>query len=206
MVGLRRRCWIAGTAALFLVAGGTQAALAQSAGLYNDQERSETIRVGMQVLGGWALGNMAVSGPLYFSAQDEIRHFHEMNVAWNAVNLAIAGTGLIVNSRARPSSNLAEALTAQRKIESTLLLNIGLDVGYMAAGWALLERSERDVPETDRWKGYGASLIMQGGFLLLFDLGFYLFQRQNRPDITRHACEGLAEFRVAAAECLRHSA
>jgi hypothetical protein len=139
----------------------------------------------MHVLGGWAVANIGVGVPLYVTTDHEMRRFHEMNTAWNLVNLGIATAGLVGTRRASPSETLADALAAQRKIESALLLNIGLDVGYIAAGWALLERSQRSVPESDRWAGYGSSLILQGGFLLLFDLGFYAFQRRNRPDVSK---------------------
>jgi hypothetical protein len=52
----------------------------------------------------------------------------------------------------------------------------------MSAGWALLERGARTVSQADCWRGYGASLLVQGGFLFVFDLGFYLFQTRNRPE------------------------
>jgi hypothetical protein len=132
-------------------------------------------------LGSWALGSIAVSGPLWFITEGSTQRFHEMNVAWNLVNLGIAGAGLFVELRTPMVTGLGDALAAQRRIESTLLLNIGLDVAYMAAGWALLERAKRDGPDTLRWEGYGYSLILQGGFLFLFDIGFLLFQQRNRP-------------------------
>lgn len=159
------------------------AAAGADAPLFNP-ERALTTRRGMAVLGSWATANVAVSGPLWFGTEASTRCFHEMNVAWNVLNLGIAGAGIVAESRAVPATNLESALAAQRRLESTLTLNIGLDAAYMAAGWALLERAQRGGPQAERWTGYGSSLILQGGFLFVFDIGFLLFQRQNRPVVT----------------------
>ncbi len=42
----------------------------------------------MMTLGGWAIGNIAVSGFSLRNASGSNKHFHQMNVYWNAVNLA----------------------------------------------------------------------------------------------------------------------
>lgn len=146
-------------------------------------ERNRTTRIGMSILGGWALTNMAVGAPLYFTSTGENRSFHEMNVMWNVVNSGIAAAGYLGSRAPEHELTLSEALEAQRSIESALLLNMGLDVAYMAAGWALLERSNRTVPDATRWAGYGRALLLQGGFLFAFDLGLYVFQIRNRPEL-----------------------
>jgi hypothetical protein len=134
----------------------------------------------MSVLGSWAVGNILVGTPLYFTSDGPRRRFHEMNVAWNLVNLGIAGAALAGAVRDEPNLSVEQAREEQRRLESALLLNIGLDTAYIASGWALLERSQRSVPDSDRWRGYGYSLLVQGGFLLVFDLVFYLFQRNTK--------------------------
>ena len=150
---------------------------------YRDGARSQTTLRAMTVLGSWAIGNIAVSTPLFFLSEGQSRRFHEMNIAWNVVNLGIAGSALLGSREASPGDSFEQALNSQRQIESALLLNTGLDVAYIAAGWALLERSRRGLPDSERWAGYGASLIVQGGFLLVFDAIFYAVQRRNRPDL-----------------------
>jgi hypothetical protein len=140
----------------------------------------------MEILGGWALTNIAVSTPFYFRTEDETRAFHEMNVAWNMVNLGIATAGFLGTSGPANEPTLDEALQQQRRLESALLLNIGLDLAYMAAGWALLERGARPVEHADRWTGYGQSLLLQGGFLLVFDLFYYRVIRRHRPSVNDH--------------------
>jgi len=138
----------------------------------------------MITLGSWALANAAVSGPFWFVTEGSTQRFHEMNVVWNIVNLGIAGFGLFDESRSVPITGIKNALADQRRIESLLYLNIGLDAAYMAAGWALLERGLRGGPDAERWTGYGTSLILQGGFLFAFDIGFLLFQQNNRPIVS----------------------
>lgn len=167
---------------LMLVSGGLLTANASEwSGTTNHSQRTQTTRTAMLVLGGWAGVNIAAGSALYFTSGNDLQRFHEMNVLWNVVNLGIALGGLLGDGTAAAPLSISEAIEAQRSIESALLLNIGLDVAYMAAGWALLERGQRAVPDASRWTGYGASLLLQGGFLFLFDIGFYLFQLPNRP-------------------------
>lgn len=147
-------------------------------------ERSRTTAAGMIVLGSWALANAAVSGPLWFATDGSTRRFHEMNVVWNVVNLGIAGFGLLAENRSVTLTGIEDAVAAQRRLESLLYLNIGLDAAYMAAGWALLERGLRGGPDGEIWTGYGTSLILQGGFLFAFDIVFLLFQQRNRPIVS----------------------
>jgi len=179
----RSRAWLTVAGVLLLLGTMGRTAGAQSADPYGDIGRERTNRVAMQILGGWALSNITISAPFYFTTEGEVRSFHEMNIMWNLVNLGIAASAFIAGSGAPEEADLAESVRAQHTIESTLLFNMGLDVAYIAAGWALLERSRRTVSQTERWAGYGSSLILQGGFLLLFDAGYYLFQRRNRPVI-----------------------
>jgi hypothetical protein len=70
-------------------------------------------------------------------------------------------------------------------LEKTLLFNAGLDVGYIMTGLYLTELSRRAGEQQERLEGYGWSLVLQGGFLLGFDLILYLVQRQSREPIRR---------------------
>ncbi len=149
----------------------------------NSAERRVTTQRGMAVLGGWAVGNIAIGTALSFSTQEDTRYFHQMNAAWNLVNLSIAGVGLLTTGRNDASEDFISANEIQRRLESALLFNAGLDIGYMAAGWALLERSRRGLPDSARLSGFGSALILQGGFLFAFDLIVYLALRQSRPTI-----------------------
>ncbi|MGB3588196.1 MAG: hypothetical protein WBA23_16725 [Tunicatimonas sp.] len=148
---------------------------AQSDALANyNEQRLQITRIGMLTLGGWAIGNMGVSGALMGNTSGSHYYFHQMNVFWNVVNIGLAGFGYYNAATVDPSTfSLAESIQEQHSIEKLLLLNAGLDVAYIAGGVYLLERSRRESAQTERWKGYGQSLLLQGGFLLLFDAVLY---------------------------------
>lgn len=138
-------------------------------------------RYGMMVLGSWAVGNMALGGARYNATSGSDRYFHEMNIAWNSINLAIAGFGYYGALHAPETLSLASALQSQHSIEKILMLNIGLDTGYMMTGMYLREKSRSSDRYKDRLRGYGNSLVLQGGFLFVFDIALLMIHQQNMP-------------------------
>ena len=101
-----------------------------------------------------------------------------MNAYFNIINLAIAGYGIYeVRKQMNKKLSLLQNLRQQQKIESLLLLNSGLDLSYITTGLYLRERGTNKLNE--QTKGYGGSLILQGSFLLVFDLIQYIEHRQN---------------------------
>lgn len=139
----------------------------------------------MFVLGSWAIGNMAYSGYSYYQSNGSTRYFHQMNVFWNFVNLGLAGSGIYDSFQTLQSMNLLESIAAQHNIEKILLLNTGLDVAYMSIGLYLNERSKRGEKRAEMLAGYGKSLILQGAFLFLFDLGFYAAHTQHGKKLNK---------------------
>ncbi len=143
--------------------------------------RLEKQRIGMLVLGSWAVGNMATGAILVGQRKGEDRYFHLMNIGWNAVNLGLATVGYLNAIHADPSSfDIATTITQQYNIEKILLLNTGLDVGYMLGGLYLMERSKNNNKNPERLKGFGKSIVLQGGFLFAFDLAFYFVHANTR--------------------------
>jgi len=143
-----------------------------------NQKRIEINITGMKVLGGWALANMAIGSVAYFSLSGRKKYFNQMNVMWNMVNLGLATAGYFgAKADLNQQLSLAQSINDQNKIEQILLLNAGLDVGYMAAGLYLNERGLRK--SSDRLQGYGQSLILQGAFLLVFDGAMYAIHKNN---------------------------
>ena len=143
-------------------------------------KRLQNNRRGMLVLGSWAVGNIAYSGVRAIRTNGERQRFHEMNVFWNEVNLGIAIPGYLT-SRKNKELSLAVSMRAQSQIEKSLLFNTGLDVGYMAAGLYLRElgRNRTDVEERDRFTGWGQSLVLQGGFLFVYDIAMFIVHRRH---------------------------
>lgn len=128
----------------------------------------------MLVLGGWAVGNIGIGLALRANAEGESRRFHEMNAIWNVVNLGIAGLSYYT---AVGEPAVADAVAAYGKdiaFQKILLFNTGLDFGYLLGGLYLTERGRREGADAGRLMGYGKSVMVQGGFLLLFDAVNYL--------------------------------
>jgi hypothetical protein len=149
-------------------------------------DRLQLTRGGMAVLGGWAVGNIGFSGVQYFRTSGSTQYFHQMNVMWNLVNLGLAVPGYLGAAPGSADSlSIAESIRAQYSIEKILLVNAGLDVGYVMTGFFLREKSKTATKRNDMLKGYGNSLLVQGGFLLLFDSVFFILQnRHGNQDLT----------------------
>lgn len=134
---------------------------------------------GMYVLGSWALGNMALSGSLLAAGPSDNTAFHQMNLGWNAVNLALAGFGLYQAQQGAIAQDWTAVLEDQYQMEQILLFNAGLDLAYIAGGFWMRQKALTD-KRPDRWRGFGNAVIMNGAFLFVFDLAFYYFQQAHR--------------------------
>lgn len=142
--------------------------------------RNQINATAMLTLGGWAISNIAVNTAFYAGAkEDEHKYFYQMNAAWNVINLAIAGFGYYGSTNPDGGLSLYASLQEQAAIEKILLFNAGLDVAYIMTGFYLIERSKNSAKYSNQLKGYGKSLILQGGFLFAFDLVVYYLQHQN---------------------------
>ncbi|MCP9235764.1 hypothetical protein [Lewinella sp. JB7] len=139
-------------------------------------------RNAMCVLDGWAVVNIGLGLALRSTTTGESRRFHEMNALWNTVNLGIAGLGYLAATRDPVATDLYTSLQKHHGFQKILLLNAGLDVGYLMGGLYLRGRSGRVGADGERLRGYGNSIMVQGGFLLLFDLANYFIARGRDED------------------------
>lgn len=92
-------------------------------------------------------------------------------IAWGVIDLLIAiiGAAAMKRRKARltPEELADSAPKESAKLKRILLINTGLDVLYVAGGIALiLTLGATDIG----WQGHGWGIIVQGGFLFLFDL------------------------------------
>lgn len=141
-------------------------------------------KVSMLILGSWAAGNIALGGIAASQTSGEARYFHSMNAGWNLVNLGLATAGYLAATRADPAAlGLFESIEEQHRIQKIFLFNAGLDVGYMAGGAYLIERARRGGEQAGRLRGFGKSIILQGAFLFVFDLGAYLWQANGNTEV-----------------------
>ena len=140
-----------------------------------NQTRLDYNKQGMLILVSWAVLNLLLGSIASFRTRGQSQAFHQMNAYWNVVNLGIAAFGFWQASQVAVL-NFWEVLLAQQEIEKILLANAALDFGYIALGLYLIERGRRT--EKDKWLGFGKSIVLQGAFLLLFDVILYGFQQQ----------------------------
>jgi hypothetical protein len=149
---------------------------------YNKSRNKKTTR-GLQVLGGFAIANMGVSGYMYYNTKGVDKSFHEMNVMWNGVNTVIAVVSLLPKDK--NDMNLAKTLSWQSNTEATYIGAAALDLVYSTAGLYLTERAKNDLSNHDKYKGWGNALIYNGGFLFLFDTGMYIAHKRNGKKLNK---------------------
>lgn len=134
------------------------------------ERRVRTQLAGMGVVTGWAALNIVSGVAGNFAADGELKYFHQMNALWNTVNLTIGAIGLHNARRDRVREKdlpLPVQRERARKTQAVYAINVGLDVLYLMAGATTLELGR--VNDRPRLVGYGASILLQGGFLLAFD-------------------------------------
>ncbi len=136
---------------------------------------------GMYVLGSWAVANIVGGLALRSNSIGTERYFHEMNAGWNSVNLILAGAGLLAKRK-----EIADYQTLSNKMiatEKTFLFNAALDIAYMTAGLWMLDASAYRQNDQERLRGYGQSLLLQGGFLFVFDLIMHQQTEKQRKNL-----------------------
>ena len=107
-----------------------------------------------------------------------------MNAFWNVVNLGIAGAGYYFTLKGDMPASSAAFMSDQISFQKILLFNAGLDIAYIVGGLYMLEKSKNSLDKADRWKGYGRSLLLQGAFLLSFDLILHQVHQKNTTQFT----------------------
>jgi len=145
-----------------------------------NQKRLQTDKRLMLGLGSWAGANFLVSGVGWATVpKGEAHYFHQMNVLWNTVNIGLAIPGYFNAKKSNPNLTFDNSILIQHKTEKIFLINTGLDVAYLSAGLLLRSNAKINLTKRDQFNGYGNSLLMQGGFLFLFDLTAYLLHNQH---------------------------
>ena len=148
------------------------------------KRRNQLNKTNMTILAGWAGVNILQSSISSANATGTDKAFFKMNTYWNTVNLALAGFGLYSVKKAMTKKlSLAQNVHAQNQLEKILLFNTGLDVGYVFGGLYLNERGQRLTNQ--QTEGYGKSLVLQGSFLLVFDIVQYYFHHANGKHLNK---------------------
>ena len=127
-------------------------------------------------VGAWGLAN-AVGGAVLVLASDRDAQpgrwaFGVQSGAWGAVNVGIAVFGL-AGGPGEVTADWASAHGAENGYADVLLVNLGLNAGYMAVGGTLLAVAGRGVSTPDAWRGHGSALVLQGAGLMVLDVVAY---------------------------------
>jgi hypothetical protein len=117
--------------------------------------------------GANAIGGLALVWASSRSETSTRWHFGAMSAGWGVVNVGIAAGGLLASGP--PPAEPGALLAAERQFHDILLFNLGLNVAYSAVGATMMGASYYGVDNAGRWRGFGASLILQGVGLLMLD-------------------------------------
>ncbi|WP_439881120.1 DUF6992 family protein [Pontibacter sp. MBLB2868] len=164
----------------------SSAAQAQSEALSTFNIHQENIlRTGILLLGGWAILNILVGSFRLTNSTRASKHFYQMNLYWNVVNLLIAAIALhnILSDDALIRA-LPESLRLHSWYKTIIYLNVGLDLGYMMLGVYLKERSKNSV-RNEKLLGWGKAVVLQGFFLFMLDLVLAVLLEYNAPQLFR---------------------
>lgn len=148
---------------------------------YNEKAH-KTTQTGMLLLSSWAVANIGTGFIAAGQTSGSDKYMHQMNAYFNIVNLAIAQAGYW-GSRKRMGAkqSFSQAVKQQNSEEKTFLLNAGLDAAYILGGlyWAELGKRHPDEKKYFQFRGYGKSLVLQGGFLMIFDGIMYALRNKQ---------------------------
>ena len=127
----------------------------------------------MAVLLGWGVANVGIG--LFRCREKELvrRYFWQMNFAWGAVDALLAGVTLAMIAGDYSRFMVDRAL--QTRQMNIVGWNGLLDVLYVLVGLMLIKY--RAANRSERRLGYGRSIVVQGGFLLVFDALLFLAMR-----------------------------
>ena len=137
---------------------------------YKQQQNS------LLLLSGWSATNL-VASPIFckniYSAESKPDYFHQMNFNWNLINAGICGVShFLVHRDSRKPWNLNDISNRKSKAEKSITFNMGLDILYVITGFVLNQTANESKGNLNINKGYGNSLMIQGGYLLLYDAIF----------------------------------
>jgi hypothetical protein len=129
-------------------------------------------------------GASALGGTGLALASDRDEHparwaFGVQTAVWGAVDVGIGVVGLALLAGPPTERSAAEVVSRERLFHDALLVNMGLDVGYIGVGATLLVLAERGVDNRDELRGHGAAIMIQGSALLGFELLAWLSSRRR---------------------------
>ncbi len=174
-----KQVWRVWCLCAMLLLGAAAESLSQPFAKSYAEQRLTAQKNAMWILGAWA-GTSILSG-VGLSVQSEnttLRYLGFQNIGWGAVNAAIAGSALFglgaqfaaLDTLGTDGRALLDELSQEQTFAKILLVNAGLDVGYMLVGAALMWGARNGLARSDEIFGSGLGVVIQGAFLLIFDI------------------------------------
>lgn len=155
------------------------AVMAQQSSLNEfNASRQQIDKKAITVLASYSFANIVYGSIASSQTTGSNKYFHQMNAVWNGVTLGIVAIGHFT-AKKEGTLGLAASLQKQQSVEKLFLFNTALDLAYVAAGAYLYEISNSTTNKPERLKGYGQSVMLQGGVLLLFDGVMYAIQQKH---------------------------
>lgn len=129
----------------------------------------------------WSVLSILFSSLTVFSANPLLRGLAIQFLAWGVIDGAIAVFGARASAGKRAKIKETERREVEEKearwLSRVLWINTGLDVFYVLGGFWLMQTWGMDNP---LWRGHGIGIMIQGGFLLFFDIFHALAVRNLR--------------------------
>ena len=110
----------------------------------------------------WSGLSVAAGAVMIFQPSRVIRDFGIQNLAWGSIDAGIAYFAKNSLDKKRHSVSFSPK-KEKRQFKRILLINTGLDILYMIAGYMLIRSNK------ERLKGHGYGVLTQGAFLFVFD-------------------------------------
>lgn len=158
-------------------------AIAAQTGLKDSvyQKRHSITRSSSLVLSGWGAASLASGLIGKGNTSGEHYYFHRTNAIFGGVNLLLGQIGFWTNRKANSrEASVRQVFNGQEKIEKLFLFNAALDIVYVGLGAYLLDKGAgKTGVDRERLRGTGKSVLIQGGFLLIFDGVLYFLHNKN---------------------------
>lgn len=141
--------------------GETESVAAPDPSAYAQAVHNFSRAVSLRLM-AWSVLSMVSGALLWRRGSPFWRGFSAQALGWGAIDATIAAIGLRPGRQPSPAP-----VRAARSLRRLLWFNAALDVGYMAGGvWLARSRGRTDA----NWRGQGWGIVVQGGFLFVFDL------------------------------------
>lgn len=119
----------------------------------------------MAILAIWAAFWAGFSATRYNSKDKTSKAFWRMSLYWGVINLGIAAFGL-VQAQTR-KNEFIQSGSVQGQQVTIVGVNVFLDVMYILLAAILIKSAHKKTPQR---LGYGRAILVQGLFLLMFDI------------------------------------